>query len=95
MVLVARVILLGSMLLSSAYAAEPGGVPSSARSQVQEKVAAVQQEPSGGRKAKSVHKKANKAVVEEKAEPKATAKQDRAAETPIESQSVQLRGVRG
>lgn len=98
MVLVVRVMLLGGMLLSSAYAAEQGVASSTALSQSQgrEKVAAIQQEPSVGVKARTVRKKANKRVGVEKTGPKTTGKQDGATEIPFESsQSVQLRGVRG
>ncbi len=95
MVFAVQVILLGSMLLSSAYAAEQSVARSTAQSQAQEKVAAVQ-EPSAGQKARTLRKKAHKPAGVEKAEPKTMGKQDGAAETPIESsQSVQLRGVRG
>jgi hypothetical protein len=96
MVLAVRVVLLGSMLLSSAYAAEQGMAPSTAQSQAQEKVAAIQQEPPVGQKAGTLRKKVHKPAGVEKAEPKTAGKPGGAAETPIESmQSVQLRGVRG
>ena len=90
------VVLLGGMLLSSAYAAEQSaalvtGAPQ--QNKVQDKVTAVSQESPTAKKI-VVRKKVKKPVA---AETPDVQKQDSMIANPVDSteQSVQLRGVRG
>jgi len=94
--LAVRMMLLGSLLLGSAQAAEQDTAAGTALSQGEDKVAAVRQEPSAGREAKKVHKRARPGAGagEVKAD---TQKQERMIANPADTteQTVQLRGVRG
>jgi hypothetical protein len=93
-----RVMLLGGMLLSGAYAAEQdiaSGIVSPQQGKVQDKVATtVRQGTASGKTARMAHKKTKKPVAAEKPE---VPKQDSMIVNPVDSteQSVQLRGVRG
>lgn len=94
-----KVVILGAMLQGSAHADEQSVTAKPSLGKEPGKSAVVvRQTPEMGKKSRAARKKSkpdDSAKAGEPASPTAQEKQDKVTETPAETQTVQLRGVRG